>query len=737
MPPVFQAGGRGQGRVLYCDICDMPKQRRAPIASQDIFWAGTHCARMDHGGCGLKIGLRQGRIEKVRGDPEGYLNKGSVCPKALTLPERQAHPRRLLHPLQRVGERGGGRWRRISWEEALEAVAEGLNEVKAGYGAQGVAFCQGMPKGLEHFQLIRLANCFGSPNVVAVQDVCHAPREVSGRHTCGFYPVPDYHHPTSLLLLWGSNPACTNEEGAVSSLVAARLREGAGLVVIDPCRTRLAERADLWLQPYPGTDGALALAMLRIIVQESLYDRDFVEHWTSGFAELAEQLRACDPDALAEACGLRPEEIAKAARLYAAASPAVLGWGNPVEQTKNAFATIRALVCLMALCGNLDVPGGNIDATEPGILSLGRFVRADLLPDKRKTMLHASKGAIAGLMTVPPAHFRTAVLEDDPYPVRGAYIQCSNPLLTWADSERTKAALSKLDFLAVSEITLTPTAALADVVLPAATFPEFDDIGHFGLGHGMLFPRPKLADPPGECRSDMSILNALGRRLTREDLWFESEREAIDTILAPAGMDFESFCRRGALTGEQSFRKHEGEGFKTPSGKVELVLSRAESLGVAPIPHWEGPPEAVDADYPLRLTSAKSPVFLHSSYRWVESLRRREPEPAALIHPQTAREYGIVDGGWVEIATSRGGIVQKACLTERILPGVVQAAYGWWFPEEDSALFGWSRSNYNRLTSVQGMGREFGTPNLKGIKCRISPAPQAHQAQDQSPAGPD
>ena len=194
--------------------------------NNSIRWFKTHCARMDHGGCAIQVGVKDNKIVKIKGDPEGFLNQGYICPKALASPKRLNHPARLKQPLKRKGSRGEGKWHSISWEEAIGFISENLQAVKERIGARGVAFCQGMPKGLEHFVLIRLANTFGSPNVVVIQDVCHAPREISGIHTCGFYPVVDFHHQSRLVLLWGSNPPSTNEEGQICSLMLKQLNRG-------------------------------------------------------------------------------------------------------------------------------------------------------------------------------------------------------------------------------------------------------------------------------------------------------------------------------------------------------------------------------------------------------------------------------------------------------------------------------------------------------------------------------
>ncbi|MDZ7760623.1 MAG: molybdopterin-dependent oxidoreductase [Desulfovermiculus sp.] len=683
-------------------------------------WHVTHCGRMDHGGCNLQIQLNNGRITSLKGNPDGYLNAGYICPKGRALAEVHDHPQRLTTPLLRTGERGENTWRKAEWEEALEVIVRNLDRVRARDGARSVAFCQGMPKGLEHFGLIRLANTFGSPNVVAVQDVCHAPRELTGRAMSGFYPVADLHNPTELILLWGSNSRATNEEGIINSQLTTRLKEGARLVVIDPRRTELAQRADLWLPVRPGMDHALALGFLKVITTEGLWDREFVTAWTVGFEELKTYLADISLDWVAKTTGVDQELIQEAARAYAQATPACLAWGNAVEQIPTAFDTIRSLISLMAVCGNLDVPGGNIKAQEPKTLPPGKFVRADLIPNKAETILNAAYGLSPRLMTVPPAFFRRAVLEKEPYPVRAAYMQCTNPLLTYADAQLTYKALTKLEFLVVSDIVMTPTAALADVVLPSASHFEFDDIGHYGLGHGLILARPKLMDPPGECRPDMAIINDLGLRLCGQDLWFDEYKQMLEELLQPSGLDWEAFVQQGMLKGPDRYGHFQNKGFATPSGKVELVLSSAKSLGAQTLPIWTQERPEPDQDYPLVLTSAKSPNYLHSSYRWVDSLRKREPWPKVQVHPDAAARYGLEQGEMARIKTAAGAIEQMVEITDQVQPEVVCAAHGWWFPELEGPE-SWQIANLNCLTTVHDLGRQFGTPRLRGIPCRIEP----------------
>ncbi len=685
-------------------------------------WVKTHCARMDHGGCALDVFVKDGIISKIRGDPKGHLNRGYACVKAQMMPHILNHPNRLRYPLRRTGQRGQGQWQSISWAEALAEISDRLDGIRRQEGARSVAFCQGMPKGLEHFLLIRLAHAFGSPNVVVVQDVCHGPREITGRHTCGFYPVPDYQHPGELILLWGSNPVSTNEEGQISRLVMDGLAQGSQLMVVDPRQTELAARADYWLQIKPGTDHALALSMLNVIVEEELYDLQFVRKWTYGFQELKEHVKKYPPEKMANETLIPAKDIRTCARRYARANSAAIGWGNPLEHRQHTFDTIRALVCLMALTGNLDRPGGNIQANEPEIKRLGQFVRADLVPTKRQDMIHSHHGAIPGMMTVPPTYFRQAVLEEYPYPVRGAYFQCTNPLLAYADSRMTHNVLMKLDFLAVSDIFLSPTACYADIVLPAATNFEFNDLGHYGLGHGCIVSRPKLVDPPEKCWPDMKILNELGKILSPSEYWYDDYEKFLDEVLEPSGLSYQEFKEQGILQGQERFEKYQETGFKTPTGLVELSLSRADSLEVSSLPDYNPEQSSQDPEYPLILTSAKDRYFLHSSYRWVEQLRRKSSVPRVQIHPETAKYYGIQDDGQVIIETPEGQIIQYATITDRILPGVICAAYGWWFPEKgQNQGYDWQKANYNMLTSTQSLGREFGTPDLKGLACRIRP----------------
>jgi anaerobic selenocysteine-containing dehydrogenase len=683
----------------------------------------THCARMDHGGCGLIVEVKAGRIIKIKGDPQCPISYGYVCPKALASPERTTHPDRLTVPLLREGARGNGRFKPITWPEALQYVSEHLNRIRQEYGPQAVVFAQGAPKGLEHFVLIRLANVFGSPNVSGPQHVCHMPREIAGLLTCGFFPVPDYETPTSLILNWGSNLLKTNEEGVISLRLLDSIKKGADLIVVDPRRTHLASIAQTYHQIKPGSDCALALGLIQVIIREGLFDREFVEKWTVGFRELQEQVKSFTPERVAEMTWLTPEEIQQTAWTYGTSQPAIIQWGNAIEHTANSLQTCRALLCLMAITGNLDVPGGNIMPSMPPVARLADFVKADLLPGKSRKMLSRAFNLAPNFMVVPPPMVIQAILTENPYPIKAMVAQVTNPLITNSDAHQTYEALMRLELLVVSDIFMTPTAALADIILPSATAFEFDDIGHYGLAHGWISSRPKIVDPPGESWPDIKILNELGKALGHGEHFWENTRQALDEVLAPSGLTYDRFKEAGVLKGKGGYKKYEARGFKTPSKKVELYSEQLKNWGFDPLPAFSELPQG-SLEYPFLATSRKNPYFFHSAFRQISSLRKKHPQPRVEIHPQAAKILGLAEGDRARIITVKGQIEQIVHLTEDIDPRVIFLDYGWWFPEKKiETLFDWDRSNLNILTANTPFNPALGTPNLRAFPCRIEKVP--------------
>ena len=687
----------------------------------------TFCARMDHGGCGLLIHVEDGKIVRVEGDPDSPLNQGTMCAKGMAQVERLNHPDRLRYPLKRAGAKGEGRWERISWEEALSSIAQKVREKIDRGEERAVAFAQGTPKGLELYMMIRLANLLKVPHVATPGSICHMPRETAALITCGFFPVPDYDHPPALVLVWGSNLFQTNEEGVIGSQLRRALDRAAKLITIDPRKTPLASRADLWLQPRPGSDLALALGMLKVIVEEGIYDERFVQHWTVGFEELRALLQEYPLRRVSTLTWIPEDKIAAAAHLYAGTRPACIKWGNALEHNINSVQNARALMILKAITGNLDAPGGNVNRVSPPILRAGDFVLSKSFPDKREKLL-APEFRLATMMGFTPSQVIVkTILSGRPYPIRTMYIQGGNPLLSYANAAETFQALKNLEFLAVAEIFMTPTAQLADIVLPTATNFEFDDIGHYGLPHGFILARPKVVDPPEECWPDLLILNELGKKLGQEKFFWATLRACLDDVLKPAGMTYEELKKGSILKGRWTYRSYEGRGFSTPSGKVEIYSSRFKEWGYDPLPVFREILEAPEPDaegireYPLLLTSAKDPNYFHSAFRNISSLRKLSPEPMVFLHPETARESNIREGDWVGIETRMGKIRQKVAFSADLDPRVVVAAYGWWFPERrDLELCGWKESNINILTENNPPYEPaIGSTNLRAIRCRV------------------
>jgi anaerobic selenocysteine-containing dehydrogenase len=529
-------------------------------------------------------------------------------------------------------------------------------------------------------------------------------------------------------MVWGSNLFQTNEEGVMGSQLKRALDRGARLIVIDPRKTGVAKRADLWLQPRPGTDLALSLGMLRVIVDEGLYDGDFVEKWTTGFDALTEHLQHYPLERISEVTWVPEGKIREAARLYAQTKPSCIQWGNALEHTADSIQCSRALLILKAITGNLDTPGGNIGREGPPIMKAGALVLANQFPDKRKEILSAQFPLAAMMGFVPPHLVTKAILTGKPNPIRMMFIQGTNPLLSYANAGETSEALGKLDYLVVSEIFLTPTAQVADLVLPAATNFEFDDIGHFGLPHGFILARPKIVDPPGACWPDSKIINELGKRLGLSEFFWQDMSECLDEILRPAGLTYEDFKEMGMLKGNWEYKGYEKKGFKTPSGKVEIYSQKLRDWGFDPLPSYreiqepsEGSP-CPSEQYPLILTSAKDAHSFHSAYRNIPSLRKLSPDPLVLMHPEAASQRGIREGDWVSLETERGSIQQKAAFSAELDARVLVGSIGWWFPErEDLELSGWKEANFNILTSSNPpFDPTIGTTNLRAIPCQIS-----------------
>ncbi len=676
---------------------------------------------MDHGGCGLLVHVTNGRILKIKGDPDSHTG-GYICPKGRAHPERLYHQDRLLFPQQRVGKRGENKWQRISWDEAFERISEKLLECREKFGAERAMFMQGTPKGLEHQLIQRLARSYGTPNVAGTGTVCFAPRSGAALATNGYYPHPDLEGFPEAIIVWGANPFATSPDSIMAPHLSAALKRKPTLIVIDPLKTALAARADEWLRIWPGTDGLLAMGMIKVILEERLYDQAFVQDWSMGFDELRAHVSSFSFEEIEGKTRIPLESIRKSARSYAKAGSGCILWGNALDHNINSVQSARALVILMALTGYLDRPGGNSECKLPDVLDSAEFT----LKSKYQRLKEKAVGqefTLSSTMGFVPYHIGLkAILTEKPYPIECLYIQATNPLLSHPHSQQTLKALQGVGFLVVAELFMTPTAQFADIVLPVATHFEFNDLGYYGLPWGKIMPRPKIIDPPGECLSDVKILNTLGRHLDLDDLFWEDEESCINHILKPSGLTFHGLVEMGMLEEEKVYEKYRAGGFRTPSGKVELYSSWMREKGLVPLPTFFDLSESTGRDETLILTSHKLIEFFHSTNINLPSLRKNHPEPLVLVHPETANERHVDEEEWVWIETDQGRAKFKTKYNGDLHPQVVVAEHGWWFPEKDvQDLYEWDLSNINLLTSNEPPYEpSIGTINLRGIPCRIS-----------------
>ncbi len=690
--------------------------------------------RSCHGGCGTLLHVREGVLIKVEGDPQSPLNHGRLCPIGTVTVDLVNHPDRLQYPRRRVGPRASGQWTRISWDQALDEIAERLLAIRKEFGAEAIAL--GTGTGRHHIRWVsRFGHALGTPNWCEPGFAqCFHPRVNTCILTFGDFPVSDFTGgtPPACMLFWGHNPLNSGPDGETRFNVREALDTSPKIVVVDPRETELARRAEVWLQLRPGTDDALALAFLNVIIGEELYDAPFVKRWTHGFDALREHVRRFTPEWAAPITWVAAEKVRAAARLFARTKPAMLEWGCAIEHTPKCIQTVRALSMLPAVTGNVDVPGGWVF----GMHGIGRFpsLIENLTPEANAKRLGADRFKLLGGegADLPSAHIPTllqAMREGTPYPVKAFLVFGNNTLTTFANSALVYESLMKLDFMICADLFMTPTAELADIVLPAASWPEIDQVAGLPTVAANVVLANQRAVRIGECMSDEEIFVELARRM-KLPVGTESVEEVLNLQLARGGLDmtFAELKEKGSVTVPFKYRKYEDGGFKTPTGKIELYSTRFEEMGYAPLPSYEEPPESpisrpeIAEDYPLVLTTgARISHFFNSEHRQIENLRKAHRDPTAEIHPETAARYGITKGDWMWIETKRGRIRQRARLTTGIDPRVIAAEHGWWFPEKPAPEYGVWQSNVNLLTDNQPpYDPAMGTYQLRALLCRVA-----------------
>ncbi len=685
----------------------------------------TAC-RSCHGGCGVIAHVKDGKVIKVEGDPGSPISHGSMCSKGLAILQLAYHPDRVLYPMKR-NDKG---WKRISWDVALDTIAERFKEVIEAHGPESIVVGQGTGRDYESF-LYRFANLLGTPNVLTAGHQCYVSRIGATLITCGNLPVCDYEGEPKCIVVWACNPLWTNPDEYKAEGFWRAYKKGSRLIVVDPRKGFLANRADLWLQLRPGTDAALAMGFLNVIIEEELYDREFVEKYIHGWDAFVKRVREYPLDRVEEITWVGRDLIREAARVYASTKPACIQWGVPIEQTLNCTDANRLLTALMAVTGNLDVPGGNVFFMPPPVRRVSEFSRhRDLPPEQRKKRLGGEQYKLASRVAlISPKAAWDAILTGEPYPLKAGLLCGTNPVMTRANAKEVYEALKKLGFLTVIDFFLTPTAELADIFLPAATWLEQDYVGDFWKRHGYVVARQKAVEI-GECWQDHKIFQELGKTMGQEAYWWDRLEDALNYMLEPSGLTWDEFKERGYLKGEQTYRKYEEKGFSTPTGKVELYSTTLDKWGREPLPSYKEIPESPISQpdlldrYPYILNAGlRTPTFFHSANYMVPWLREIRPDPIVEIHPETAKRHGIEEGQWVYIESPRGRIRQRAKLNNGIDPRVIVAEHGWWFPELKDPGHGWDIANVNVLTdnNPEICDPLMGSTNLRVLLCNISP----------------
>ena len=689
---------------------------------------------MCHSGCGILAHVEQGKLVKVEGDPDSPYSKGALCPKGLAAKQLVYHPDRLKYPMKRAGQRGEGRWQRISWDEAFDTIALKIKEIRSKDGPFAVATACGTARPLFPW-VRRFTNILGTPNRLGYPHNCYSPMIAVGLLTYGSDFRYELEH-SRCTVAWGC--AITHSRPCMDGRrFIDAYKNGCKVISVDPYLTPMAAKSDMWLQIRPGTDCAMALAWLNLIIQEKLYDKEFVDRWTYGFEELAERIVPFTPQWAETITWVPAEKIAKAARMYATTRPASIFPGLPTNFGINSTNTLRSIWLLPAITGNVDTPGANLFWDRPYSLD---HVRKMLGYDRiTRQAWENSVGDFPLLAKVFPAAGHAgwrAVLTGEPYPIKAVLFHACNPLIGHENPRGlVSQAMKKLEFVSVMDHFMTPTAELADIVLPASTNFERDNVHYIEIGDvNATFAAPKVIQPLWESKDDTEVFIEILKRIGL-DYGFNHVREMLDELLKPLGFGFEEFTRIGWQYAPQRVKKYEQgllrpdgkPGFNTSTGKIELYSVELERLGLDPLPTYRDPPESPIStpdlleSYPLVLGNGpKSRAFFHSQYRQISWLRRIHPEPRVRINPVTAEKYQIKDGDWVWIESPRGKCRQKAHLTLGVDPRVVLADPGWWFPEKRGPDYGVWDSNINLLASSEppfdpGMGS---TP-VRSCLCKI------------------
>ena len=509
--------------------------------------------------------------------------------------------------------------------------------------------------------------------------------------------------------------------------IEAALSAGAKLIVVDPKRIQLAKKADLWLAPRPQSDGALAMGIVKVMVEEKLYDADFVSKWTVGFEEIEKEVKTFSLEDVEQATWIPKEQIVQAARMIADQKnqPVCYYEGNGIERSYHSFQICRAINVIRAIIGNVNTPGGNATLSPGPFLRMGRFYwpKGGGIERKIDHGLCSPFRIGAQHLYVPPQSLVRAILDEKPYPIKAGINILTNPLISYPDAETTYQAFMKLDFLVVSEIFPTPTSEIADIVLPAAWGGEHDSVGYWPGWQQQIRAYPKIVDPPGEAKPNSEWINELAKRIGLGKYFWEDWHDCLDEILEPAGIKYEEFKKVRCLPATRKYKTPEEGIFHSRSGKVELYSETLKELGYSPVSNFKELTQFLyepSDEYPLLMFNGKEGAFMNNGYKHVKISRAKKRYPTVDLNPETAKKFGLKEKEWIYIETKKGRVKQKLRLDPNLNPKLVFPSMGWWFPEEPEDHFQFRKSNINVLTSCDPpYDPELGAVELGAIPCKV------------------
>ena len=726
-------------------------------------------------GCGIKTYVNSnGELVRVEGDENHPITNGRLCVRCLTIRDYVYNPDRVLYPMKRAREdRGKNKWERITWDEAFDTIAEKVAYYKENYGAESILMQGGTGREGGPMLPAYAQAALGTPN--ASQPLsgysCYIPRVAGTTYVTGVaYPEMDYagglpgryDDPAfklpELIVFWGKDPLPTNGDGLFGHAAIDMMRRGSKLMSIDPRVNWVATRADWHLRLRPGTDTALGMAMLNVIIEEDLYDHDFVERWCYGFEQLAERVKEMPAEKAAEITGVDVGLITEAARVYAAAKPAQIAWGLAIDMKSNGMQAGHCILALEAITGNLDVPGGQLVGDVNDGLELG-FGWKELGPELQEKIL-GLKRYPAMVSFVLNAHcdmVLDALETGEPYAFKMAGFEDCNGLAgtDCAQPQRWHDAYQNLEWCFGIDVWLTPTIqATCELFLPLSSTVEHDSVvySHYGASP-ITMGAVNKSITVGEGKGDAEIMYEIGRRCMPINFGrFANFYEFLEYYRLNGKTTFEELREEVVhqKTETLSYRKYETgklrpdgmPGFNTPTGRVELYSTMFRQFGVDPLPYYEEPqlspvstPEKME-EYPFVLTTgARTYCYFHSEGKQIPYLREINPDPLIEINPQDALEHGIADGQWVRVSNPFGSCVLKAKVTQTVYPGLVMAQHGFWFPEEDGEephLYDVWRSNINLLMPHFYVGElGFGAP-YKCLICKVEPIEESHDTDMQA-----